>query len=356
MPNLLSFLPLALLAFAAWPGQPRRGTWLLRLLALLMLSPLLRYVGAMFGFAMRLRLSEWAGSLLQRVGLSVRVDGNMLVLHGQEMAVDPACMGLQMTGFTLLLAVFWLLAYGRRQVRSLPTGWVLTYLAVALLLTLLANLMRIVLLVLFGLGPDYPLHELAGLACVTVYAWLPLWGLAHWLVGRFGKVMVPGVNYRTSMRYTMLSVAPVLLIGWLCFAFIRPTARPFPMTKRTGYVQKSTQFGFVQYSRPGELIYAKPLPDWYSLEHNPAVCWRGKGYTLNRIREVVIAGQRVYVGELKKGRQTLQTAWWFTNGTHQSISQIDVRTRMLRGEPGFALINVTVAESSTLPGAVRGWL
>lgn len=356
MTTLQILLILLLIVFAGWPGQPNQGAWLARLLLLLVLSPLLRYVDVVFGFAVRLRLSQWAGFLLTSVGVPVEVDGNILVLHGQEMAVDPACMGLRMTGLTLSLAVFWLLAYERRQVRSLPLGWVLTYGSVTVGLTVLSNLIRIVLLVLFGLGPNHPLHELVGLACVVIYAWLPLWALARWLVGRYGAHRKPGSAFG--------SIQPALLwrsgfvIGSMAlfsFAFIRPVQQLYPVAERAGYERAKTPFDFVQYSRPGQLIYVKPLPDWYSSEHSPVFCWKGKGYTLRRIREVKMGGQSMYVGELRKGRQTLQTAWWFSNGLHRSISQVDIRTRMLCGEPGFALINVTVAETGTLPSAVKAW-
>ncbi|MEZ0483500.1 exosortase N [Fibrella aquatica] len=353
MPDLLLILTTALIVFAMWPGQPNRVVWLLRLLTLLLLSPLLRYVETVFGFAVRLRLSDWAGQMLRGVGVPVQTEGNLLILHGQEMAVDPACMGLRMTGLTLLLAVFWLLAYERRQLRTLATGWVLTYGFVALTLTILSNLIRIVFLVLFNLGPDHPLHELVGLCCVLVYAWLPLWWLARWLLTRYGQPdklqerLARVINWKTGMA--------LLFVGTFCVAFIRPSSQRYPVPPRAGYVRQVTLFDFVQYSRPGQLIYVKPLPDWYSAEHSPAVCWKGQGYTLRQVHEVTVAGQRVYRGELRKGHQRLQTAWWFTNGQHRSIGQLDVRSRMLRGEPVFALINVTVADPGTLPAAVKAW-
>ncbi|RYF71202.1 MAG: exosortase N, partial [Cytophagaceae bacterium] len=343
MPDLLILLTLALIAFAFTPGQPARSKWVIRLLTLLVLSPMLRYVDAVFGFAVRLRLSNWAGFLLQQVGMPVQVDGNMLLLHGQEMAVDPACMGLRMTGITLLLAVFWLLAYERRQVRSLPLGWVLAYGGGALGLTLVANLLRIVLLVLFGLMPDNPLHEAVGLVCVLTYAWLPLWALARWLVGRYGVSATVATTGVSDQTLVLRSCVGTLGVAIICLAVSRPTTQLYPTDQRAGYVRQATHFGFVQYSRPGELIYVKPLPDWYSAEHSPTVCWKGQGYTLSRVREVIMNGKRVYTGELKKGQHTLHTAWWFTNGLFQSIGQLDVRLRMVRGEPGFALMNITVA-------------
>ena len=356
MPDLLIFLTIALFFFAARPGQPNRMAWLLRLTALLLLTPLLRYVGAVFGFAARLKLSAWAGMLMQHAGVAVRTEGNVLILNGQEMAVDPACLGLHMTGMTLLLAVFWLLAYERQTGRRLPLGWVLGYGGVALGLTLLANLLRIIMLVLFGLGSDQPMHEGVGLVCVVIYAWLPLWIMARWLVGRFGRPWQVEPPDNQLMSKSLWKTVPlILVVAVVCFAFVRPIGKPYSITPPTDYTRKPTQFGFLQFSRPGELIYVKPLPDWFSAEHNPAICWQGQGYTLRRVRELPMAGHMVYVGELKKGHQTLQTAWWFTNGQHQSIGQIDVRTRMLRGEPGFVLINVTASDAQALPALVREW-
>ena len=354
--DLLLLLTLALGVMAAWRGQPNRGAWLLRLTALLTLTPGLRYVGAVFGFAARLTLSRWAGMILQTAGVGVQTEGNVLTLNGQEMAVDPACLGLRMTGMTLLVAIFWLLAYERKGQRALPVGWILVYGGFALGLTMLANLLRIIVLVLFGLGPEKPMHEGVGLVCVAVYAWLPLWGMARWLVGQKGQPWQPGLADKLFTISGLSKTVPALLLVLIaCVAFVRPVRLPYAVTLRAGYAQQATRFGFVQYSRPGELVYVKPLPNWYSTEHSPAICWQGQGYTLRRVREVLLSGHQVYVGELKKGHQTLQTAWWFTNGLHQGIGQIDVRTRMLRGEPGFALINVTTTDARLLPALVEKW-
>ncbi|MBO0932173.1 exosortase N [Fibrella aquatilis] len=354
--DLLLLLTLALGALAARPGQPNRGAWLWRLTALLTLTPGLRYVGAVFGFAARLTLSHWAGEILRGMSMTVKTEGNVLIMNGQEMAVDPACLGLRMTGMTLLVAIFWLLAYERKRQRALPLAWVLAYAGLALGLTLLANLLRIMLLVVFALRPDQLMHEGVGLLCVAVYAWLPLWAVARLLMARKGQPWQPTLVDKLFTVSRIGKMMPaLLLVAMACVAFVRPVRLPYTVTPREGYTQRSTRFGFVQYSRPGELIYVKPLPNWYSTEHSPAICWQGRGYTLRRVREVSLSGQPIYVGELKKGHQTLQTAWWFSNGYHHSIGQFDVRSRMLRGEPGFALINVTTTDARLLPALVQAW-
>jgi exosortase N len=341
-------LILLLITYAGW-----RGPWLWRLAALALASPLLLYLSAIFGFAIRLHLSAWAGTLLRAAGFAVTTEGNLLIMNGQAMSVDPACMGVQMIGFTLLVAVFWVIQAEKRQQRQLPLAWVLAYAGVAFGLVLVSNLFRIVVLVGFGIGPGRVAHEVVGLACVVGYAWLPLGGLAGWVVRHMGQPIriQPARPLRWAVRWAKLALGSLFLV-----AFTRPTEHLFMPRDRVGYVRQATAFGFTQYSRPGELIYIKPLPNWYSAEHTPAICWRGQGYILRRIREATIAGQAVYVADLQKGNRRLHTAWWFSNGTYRSISQVDMRSRMLVGEPGFALVNVTTTDADKLAGIVQTWL
>lgn len=353
------FLTLALLLFAGV-----RSHWTGRLLGLLLLSPMLRYGLAIFGFTIRLRLSEWAGILLRTGGFDVQTEGNVLVrqIPGTgpvEMAVDPACMGLHMTGLSVVVAVFWLMWHERRVNSRVSIGWVLVYAAVAFGLTILCNLVRIMLLVAFGLGPDSPLHELVGLVCVVAYAWLPAWWLARFTVVRFGKVSVEKQAFLGADKWVSVALGmAVLALGVGLMAF---TARPnsadqitkqetvSAFTQQGFTIRKITKDGFYQLTKPGLLLYLKPLPDWWSAEHSPAVCWRGGGYELRRVREQQIAGKPVYTAELyHKNRPSLYTVWWFTNGTYQTIGQLDFRWRMARGEKGFSLVNITAEKPLTI--------
>lgn len=331
-----------------------RSHWTGRLLVLLLLSPVLRYGLAIFGFTIRLSLSNWAGMLLRFGGLDVQTEGNVLVrqvpgIGPVEMAVDPACMGLHMTGLSVLVAVFWLMWHERQHTRRVSVGPLLAYGAVAFGLTILCNLIRIVVLVAFGLGPESPLHEGVGLVCVVVYAWLPAWWLARFTVNRFGQVVAE--NQAVRLGGSVGWGVATLTVGAGLMAF---TARPAPTDNRTQQplvqpfinqnftIRTTTRDGFYQLTKPGLLLYLKPLPDWWSAEHSPAVCWRGGGYELRRVRVQPVGNKSVYTAQLKhKNRPTLYTAWWFTNGTNQTLGQLDFRWRMARGEPGFALVNIT---------------
>ena len=154
-----TLLSVALLLFAGWPGSPNRSRWIGRLLVLILLSPGLRYFSALFSFPIRLQLSTWSGHLLRLAGFSVQTKGNVLVKNGVEMAVDPACMGLQLTGVSLLLGLFFLIWQERQTQTFIAFGWVVAYAAFVFGLTVLCNLFRITLLVAFGSLPGTAAHE-----------------------------------------------------------------------------------------------------------------------------------------------------------------------------------------------------
>ncbi|GAB4015888.1 hypothetical protein GCM10028808_42570 [Spirosoma migulaei] len=360
--DLTTLLSILLLVYAWWPGNAGRNRWTGRLVALCLFSPGLRYFSALFTFPIRLQLSAWAASLLRLAGLNVQVEGNVLIKAGPdtgplEMAVDPACMGLQLTGVSLLLGLFALIWQERIQQKKVVVSWVVAYESVVFSLTILCNLFRIVLLVAFGAMPGSWAHEGIGLACVAVYAWLPSWGLARLLVQKTGLMEVETSAIKSPL--VMVKSAGwgfgVLVVGISIRAFAslpNQSAIDSEVTRQLtdsilrnygpGCQRKTLANGFIQFAKPGTLLYLKPQPDWFSADHSPMACWLGSGYALGRVRETVLDGHPAYVGELRKQRHVLHTAWWFSNGAITTVSQLVMRGQMLRGSTGFMLVNVTV--------------
>lgn len=368
LPDLTTGLTVALLLFTAWPvqhpNQFGRAHWAGRFIALLLLSPGLRYFSTLFTFPIRLQLTAWAGSLLQLMGVAVQPEGNVLVLDGTVMSVDPACMGLQMTGVSLLVALFLLIWQESQSRKRVSLSGVGIYCLTVFGLTILCNLFRIVLLVLFRAMPDSWAHELVGLACVAVYAWLPAWGLAQLLIRWFGKIHTASIlSNRNRLNQSILSVSRgvvMLVLGLAIRAYSarqdEPVGHPgnpatwqrYGLSGAARYQCSTLANGFSQLTKPGVLIYLKPQPDWFSADHSPMTCWRGSGYELRHIRETTLNGHPAYIGELHKQGKTLHTAWWFSNGQTTTISQVAMRWRILQGESGFVLVNVTVAHDRLL--------
>lgn len=331
---------------------PARRRWAGLLGVLLLASPGLRWLTTVFGFPIRLQLSAWVAAILRFLGSDATASGNLIRLNGAEFAVDPACMGLQMTGLSALAVLFLIIRLENRTHTRLSFGWLAGIAVAAAGLVLLTNLLRILALVLFHIAPDDPLHDLIGLICLAVYLLLPLsWGLPH--LYRRWATPLPTPSKRAGRRLVLLYG----LVGLAGFGFVQrsqPSA-PVKLAVPAGYSPKPVKNGFMQYSKTGSLVYVKPVRTAYSAEHSPVVCWAGNGYAFTKVETTKVGGNWVYVGWLQRGHERLYTAWWFSNGSCRTTGQVDFRWRMLRGEPAFALVNVTVAHPDELTKTVRAW-
>lgn len=352
--DLTLLLTIGLLLFVGLKSH-----WTARLLVLLMLSPVLRYGTTLFGFPIRLALSDWAGQLLRLAGLDVQTVGNTLAYNGVEMAVDPACMGLQLTGASLLVAIGWLVWAERQAQKRVPMGWVLVYGGIAFGLTVLCNLFRIILLVVFHIAPADPLHEIMGLVCVAVYTWLPMLALARQFVKRLGRAgwSISTHTFRLAGGLGVFLLSLGIGVGWLTSL---PATVSMAQQHRSGFACRQVNNGYLQYSRPGVLIYEKRLTDWWSAEHSPTACWTGSGYALRRVRKTRLGNHPAYVAELSRNGQTLYTAWWISNGPYQTTGQFDFRWRMAKtmgqsDAPVFRLVNVTAGSWGELKKQCGAW-
>lgn len=106
--------------------------------------------------------------------------------------------------------------------------------------------------------------------------------------------------------------------------------------------------GVTKFSDREVLVYVKPIPEFFSGEHTPLICWKGSGYQFEGIRKVNISGREIYMGALVRADARLLTAWWYDNGEIITIDQIEWRMRMLKGEDGFCLVNVTAENEAAL--------
>jgi exosortase N len=333
----------------------------LPLLWLGVLSPFFRYASIVFSFPIRLQLSAWAGSIVSACGLPVEVLGNAVRLGDTEFAVDVACMGLQMTEMALLLALF-LVAYYERSLRQhLSLGWLVVIVAGTLVLNTLSNLLRILVLIVFHVLPENPMHDVIGLVCLVVYVMLPLVFVIRWLYRTHRKsVKIVSLekpkphHWITRLATGIALLALAIVLTQLIFH--QTPKRNFSesgVAQLSGFSKRVTSDGIVQLTSPEMLVYVKPIAAFYVAEHSPLICWRGSGYRFTRVEKQTIHGTEIYTGILQKGSDRIYSAWWFDNGSHRTTDQWDWRWRMLRGEKGFCLVNVNVNREEELKGAVN---
>lgn len=331
----------------------------------LLLSPLFYVASHVFTFPLRLHLTRWAGWLLQASGMPVRVEGNVLVKAADQAryVVEPACEGLVLTQTAAVLLVFLLAYESRRQRRRLPVVAEMALLLAGLGAALAANLVRVVLLVRFGLAPTALAHDIVGLLALLFYAVFPSWALI-----RLSYRLAPALPAEDRVaagppvlfRRVFGANAVLLLIFGVHMAQFRQVLPPDLMARfgraPQGFDQQRLPGGILQYSASGLLIYLKPIPSFYASEHHPALCWEGSGYRLVSVQESRLAGQPLYTGMLEGPEGRLYTAWWYDNGATRTIGQWEWRRRQWAGEPAFCIVNVTVSERSRLEGAVKSVL
>ncbi len=330
-------------------------------MVLLIISPIFKYVSEVFTFPIRLQISALAGRILRAAHFPAMVEGNSIQLDGSEFTVDPACMGLQMTGFALLAVIFLTAHYQAQGRQSLSSLYQVMLLLLAFVLNTMGNLMRIILLIALHIAPDNTLHDVTGIVCLVVYVVVPLIFIVRYTHRRWGKPAI--VKHTTNENHSRLLVAGhwVLLVICAFFCFQKPvinikSAKTSEFTAREGYAMQQLQTGITQFTNEHALVYIKPIPAFYSSEHSPITCWTGSGYHLSRISKKHVAGTVVYVGRLKKGDDELHTAWWLSNGRYVTISQVDWRWKSLTENSHFQLVNVTANDPTRLDMEVKRWL
>jgi exosortase N len=353
--KIFFFLMVACFLLLVWEGAAGKLNAII-LFQIVLMSPVFLQVTTIFGFPIRLWLSQCAGTLL-RLGLNVQVEGNLMILDGFQFAVDEACMGLNMLTLSMLMGVFAIVHHYRREKRTLSLGWLVLFFATVFGLNVLSNLFRIIILVLFRIVPENPLHEIMGILCLLLYVMVPLYYLAKTLVLTFGKPFERvALRANTSGRSGLLLAALGIFVLSMSFT-VRPdgaeSSVPHTFVEFKDVKQVELNGGITQLTTDDLLVYVKTIPEFFTGEHTPLICWRGSGYQFKGIRKEQVGPHEIYKGVLSRGQEKLYTAWWYTNGSLVTIDQWTWRSRMAKEHDRFALVNVTAKDEESLDQNVK---
>ena len=344
---------------------------ILPLFAVVFMSSLVTNFSLVFSFPIRLKISILAAKGLTLFDPKAVAEGNIIHFRGTDFSVDTACMGLIMLQMSLLLALF-LIAYFEREKQVIFTPLsIFTILVTGLGLNVFFNLLRIILLVLFGWMPETFMHDAAGVVGLGLYVFLPLYFIVKkgaslgakrkdtFIIDSISKSNFPKIrNFLKEVSVPLKYLFTTFLLGFLTYIslfeihdkkpFNAPTLLTIKYLEDTHCPKTQAKDGILKYDNGEILVYLKPIPGFYAAEHSPMICWLGSGYTFGQVKSETIGNMEIYTGTLKKGHETLQTAWWYDNGKTQTASQITWRTAILKGEPHFNLVNITAADSVTL--------
>ena len=314
---------------------------------LLLLSPLFGYFSSLISFPVRLALSGAAGSMLEVAGFDVQISGNLIKLDGTDFLVDSACSGLFMLRYSFLFAVI-ILAYFQSREKTWKLKEMAALFAALFLFNILGNLIRIVLLIVFKVMPDFWFHDVLGLFIFLIYSLLPFYFLAKYRAKKSNTpASSPTGQKAFSLRLFSASVVILLLIfGAASLQNSKRQEKEVVLNEAThmAYGAEKIHSSVYKLSTDHALIYLKPPVEAYHADHNPLICWSGSGYEFKHISTTTLGALEVSVAELTKGKDKLYTMWWFDSGHYQTGSQWDWRRRTLMNKEHFYLVNIT-AES-----------
>ena len=127
---------------------------------LFLLSPVAIFAIEVFGFPIRLWLTDASTQIISFVNEGVSSKGNLILINGDKFTVDPECMGLKMviTGYLITLVIIsW---FERRSKKELSFFKIIIILFLASILIIISNLFRIIGIIFAKAAPETNLHEL----------------------------------------------------------------------------------------------------------------------------------------------------------------------------------------------------
>lgn len=342
---------------------------------LLIISPIFRYITDVFTFDFRLKLTELAAKILQKIApfpkesgfrtSTVSAVGNLIKLKdGSEWQIDEACMGLNMLGISLILTIFFITYFAKKEEKQPIQRGIILLILTTIFLNIVCNLLRIIALVHFRVLPHTVGHDTVGLLALMLYVVVPMFFLIKkatqydWF---FNNKSVPndtfpkvGNFWKGGAIHTIILLILVIKSIFLIIEKPDATADEAPKMTLSGFQKTILPNGICQFSNDSFLIYVKPLRSFYTTEHSPMVCWRGSGFEFKQIEKKKIGKSEVYTGILAKGDSTIHTAWWFENERgERTIEQKAWRWAVFTEGAHFRLVNINAVNADAVLDFIR---
>lgn len=322
--------------------------------------PISATVLQLLSFDLRLWSTATVARVLNAITNDVSHEGNIIYYHQHEFGVDDVCSGITMLQTGLILALMLIAVYEHRSEKTASVMQIILLMMVASVLILLSNLFRIFIIVLFSIPDDTLMHEVVGLLSMLIYFALPF----SWLLRRFARRFK---SYPLAERPSLFAFrglkSMLLLLGLslCCFSFyVAEKKRSNAMVnsiEKPGYNRKQFQYGVMQYSRPGSLVYIKPEVPFYAASHHPRICWQGSGYRFTKEKMIKINECEIVCARLLNDNGSiLYAAYWFQHQQKVTGNELAWRLDAMVHGHGYQMINVTTADSSALAQEVAEWL
>jgi exosortase N len=339
-----------LLKYAGYTG----GT--LFFIGVVLFSPIWYWFDLNISFNLRLMLTEWAGAFLGNSGYTIH--GNLIKGPRGEFTVEKACAGLNMLKYALLAGLLMLSLGAKQANKSVRNSAPFTFLGIIFLLSLLSNLARILFLVIIPQGPESLGHHMIGLLYLLGLVIAP----SFLLIYKFSHLFL--TDKKVSVELKNKPKSQSIFVGLLLLCFVasgllainhtyKPATDQSFLDRWNGFKHEGMVNGVHKFTRPGYLVWVKPLEGFYSAEHSPLACWRGSGYNFNESGLNEVNGNSYPHGTLQSENNTLYTAWWFESEKSMTGDIFAWRKEALLKGESFYLVNVTTDSPEKLDEMVE---
>ena len=332
----------------------------LPLLLIMAISPAFSNIIYIWSFPIRVQLSQWAGQVLSCIHMNIQVEGNLLHLDGHLFSVDPACIGLKMVVTSLVVGLL-ILAYFERKQQSMLAFWEAALLLLGILLgAVLANFIRLLILIVFHILPEHPMHDVVGLLSIALYAILPFYFLLKFYFQKkqSNATALSGWIHTAISPLQTTTTIPKLAYAILLFLLVvngrqflqKPVENSLALAHIhiPGMEKTITPNGVLKLQNQEALLYIKPPVSFFQGSHDPRFCWQGSGYTFNKVQLETINDKLVYTALLTKGVDKFYTTWWYENATTHTPHEWNWRWESFKGAGNYYMVNVSCTDKNVL--------
>ncbi len=315
------------------------------ILLLMIISPTSQHLNNVVGFEIRLKLTEWAGIILNYFYDDLKQVGNQILISGNPFSVDPECMGLNMMVISFFIGIVFIALEQKKNNSRYSYLSIFSILFLSFILSSLSNLVRIILLIMFESPPNTISHEFIGVFCFSLYVVIPLWFIVKRIPNKiYYPEKIKNIIHSKKSIYLILTLILVLFFSIKFGNFKKQDNNQLNFKSininTSEFICNKERLGVLKYEKKDILLYIKPSVNFYASDHSPIVCWRGNGYNIQNETTIKLNGIDIYFCTLSQNNDVLYSTWWYDSGEDKTKSQFKWRTETLINGRKYRLVNV----------------
>lgn len=305
----------------------------------------------LIGFELRILLSKVSGLILQIYDSTTNVSGNIIYFRNIPYSIDPSCEGLKFFTGVILLFICFTHTYLIKNLTLWKIGISLSIGILAILLWIWANLVRILVLVLFSISDSSVFHFIIGIISFLCFVGLPFSLLWFRLIpeNSISRTIHLEPNIEPNFKYpqNLILLLPILLSILILFRFNNFSYPSFEWKNNYGTFKredKENNFESQFYrNKEATLILKKNLPI-IGLGHHPKICFEAVGYEITAEEEIIFFDKEsIRRAKIKLKNKEYFLSWWYVkdNGDYvRTASEWNWRINSVFNQNRYIQVNL----------------